>query len=321
MKNYHKAHTRRPSPDSRSGRHAVPRLPVWLFWLYLLIITSIEALVTLTHPIVGLLSYALLLIVLTLHSGLGQRGESRRLALALTLIPLVRLLAFTLPLMNLPQMFWYPVVALPLLLAAWVIVRQAGLNRHILGLHGHNHTFHLMMMTGGVGLGAVQYAILQTQSEVEIAPINVLLLPAVLLILLNGFTEELIFRGLIQTTATPMMKRWALVYAALMFAVLHIGYLSVPLVIFAFLLGLLFGQIFAWSRSIIGVALVHGTTNATQLVLLPTFLHTTGETESTAFWMTFMGTVNPVALIVLLAAMTGGIAVTLMTLGYLAAAN
>ena len=43
-------------------------------------------------------------------------------ALALTLAPLIRVLSLSLPLFRFPQAAWYPIVAIPLLLAAWVII-------------------------------------------------------------------------------------------------------------------------------------------------------------------------------------------------------
>ncbi len=295
-----------------------PGVPVWLFWLYLLVIATIEALTVLAHSRVGLVLYAVFLIALTVHSGLGRFGTSRRLALALSLVPLIRLLGLALPLMNLPITAWYPTVALPLLLATWVIVRQSGLSYRAIGLNGRNRLFHIMMMTGGIGLGAIQYIIYQPRPVMAFSMWGLVLLLMVPLIFVTSFTEEVIFRGLVQHMACSLMGRWGLVYGALIFAVLHIGYLSLPVVLFALLIGLLFAQMVAWSGSILGVALVHGTMSLTYLLLMPALAEVT--THSTN-WMSTIGTVDQVALVVMLLCMTVGLGVVLMVLATLSASS
>jgi hypothetical protein len=292
-----------------------PRKPVWIFWLYLLSISTIEAFTLLSIPQFGLLAHGVLLLVLTLHSGLGRSGEARSLALVLTLIPLTRMLALALPLMNLPQSSWYPLVALPVLLAAYVVVRQLGISPQTAGLHGRNITFHLMMMSGGIGVGTVQYFFFQTDALTDTFSWDGILLPIVLLIMLTGFTEELIFRGLLQTMARRVMGRWALIYGALAFAVLHIAYLSTSVVLFAFLTGLLFAVIFDCSRSILGVALVNGTASVTHLVILPAFTSYVAESDGMARWLSFMERSNPEVILVMLALMTVGLAAVLVVLG------
>ena len=54
---------------------------------------------------------------------------SNRLALTLTLVPLTRLVSLAMPLANVPQLVWYPIVTVPLLIAAWIIIRQLRVSR------------------------------------------------------------------------------------------------------------------------------------------------------------------------------------------------
>ncbi len=295
----------------------VPRAPIWPFWLYLLLVATIEATTILTHPRVGLVLYTGLLLGLTLHSGLGSRDETRKLALALTLVPLIRMLALALPLMQLPQTSWYPIVAVPLLLVSWVVVRQAGLPAVSVGLQAHNRTFHLLMVSGGLGLGALQYAVFQSADVSIPFGWGWLLLPLAGLMLLTGFAEELVFRGLLQTLAGRLMGRWALLYGAVAFAVLHIGYLSGLVVLFAFCVGLLFAFIVRASGSILGVSLVHGTANIFHFILLPLFFQATTTAQGSPRWLVMIGTVNPVLVLLALVVMAGGLSALLLVLGYL----
>ena len=66
-----------------------------------------------------------------------------------------------------------------------------------------------------------------------------------------------------------MMPRWGLGYVALLFGVLHIGYLSVLDVVFVMAVGLMFGYIVRWGGSILGVTLAHGLTNIMLFIVLP----------------------------------------------------
>lgn len=292
-------------------------LPGALFWFYLLCVATIEAATVMTSWHIGMGLYTSLLMVLTLHSGLGRRDETRKLALVLTLVPLVRLLALSLPLMNAPQETWYAIVAVLLFLVAWVMVHQSGLPQRDVGLHTRNRTFHLLMITGGLGVGTIQYAILQPRPLDSPGTWGLFTLLTLLPILSTGFTEELIFRGLMQSLAIRVMGRWALLYGAMFFAVLHIGYLSIIGVGFALVLGLLFGQIVYWSRSILGVSLVHAVANVMQFVLLPQLMQVAAESTGNALWLSIMGLVTPGIIPFILVLMTIALCIVLLVLGYM----
>lgn len=241
----------------------------WLLWLYLMLITLAEIVTSIVQPQLGLMLHAALLVGLTLYGATGQFSEQRRLALALTLAPLIRLLSLALPLIRFPQVAWYPIVATPLLIATWIIVRLLGISRQQLGLRRGHLPFQIMLLAGGLGLGAIEYSILQPKPLIGELSWSALVLPILSLVIFTGFTEEVIFRGLLQTVAMPALGRWTLTYISLLFAVLHIGYLSLSDVAFVFLVGMLFGQIVRWGGSIIGVTLAHGMTNVTLFIIMP----------------------------------------------------
>ncbi len=241
----------------------------WFLWCYLLLITVAELLTSLIAPQWGLLLHVIILIGLILHGTLDGNQASRTFMLSLTLAPLIRLLSLSLPFPRLPQASWYPAVSLPLLIAVWVIVRQSGGSRRSLGLHFGNPLLQLMLAGGGFGLGLIEYAILRPQPIVSALSWQALWLPALSLLVFTGFTEELIFRGLLQSLSVPVLGRWGLVYVALLFAVLHSGYQSVTDVVFVFAVGLVFGYIVCWGGSILGVTLAHGLTKITLFLIMP----------------------------------------------------
>lgn len=263
---------------SRSNDHSVSETvphtrpaatSTWILWGYLLLITLAELLTSLGQPQAGLLLHLLILIGLITNTVVGLPDTARPFALALTLGPLIRILSLGLPLRSVPQIAWYPLVSVPLLLATWIIVRQTGVSRHALGLRRSNLLLELLLIGGGLGLGALEYMILQPSVILPALTWQTLLVPALSLLIFTGFSEELIFRGLIQTLASRVLGRWALLYVSALFGVLHIGYLSVIDVAFVFAVGLLFAYIRRWSGSILGLTFAHGLTNIMLFLVIP----------------------------------------------------
>jgi membrane protease YdiL (CAAX protease family) len=272
--------------------HRIVRFP-WLFWLYLLLIATAELVTAIFSAEVGMIMHMLLMVALLIHSALGTSGAQRNLALALTLAPLIRLLSLGLPLARFPQVAWYPLVAAPLFCATWVICRQIKLSRLEIGLRVGNLSIQLLLMGGGLLLGAIEYLILRPAPMLANASWEVVLISIVSLTIFTGLFEELIFRGLLQTVAQLALGRWALVYVALLFGVLHIGYLSTVDVIFVMAVGLLFGQIVRWCGSILGVTLSHGLTNITLFLLMPTAFNAPDSTLAAVMpWVVIAGAVS-----------------------------
>jgi membrane protease YdiL (CAAX protease family) len=94
-------------------------------------------------------------------------------------------------------------------------------------------------------------------------------LPALILMACTGFGEELVFRGLLQQVASDALGRWAGPYVAVLFAVLHVGYLSFADVVFVFAIALFFGWAADRSRSIVGVTVAHGLINIALFLVVP----------------------------------------------------
>ena len=65
------------------------------------------------------------------------------------------------------------------------------------------------------------------------------------------------------------LGRFGLLYVALLFAVLHIGYRSVLDVVFVFGVALLFGWVAEATWSLLGVTLAHGVTNIVLFLIMP----------------------------------------------------
>ena len=269
----------------------IARRPLWLLWGYLLLVAAAELATSVVQPQLGVALHALLLVVLLIHAAVDQPSPASKLALALTVAPLIRLLSLALPLTRFPQAAWYPIVAIPLLAATAIIIRMLGVPRQALGLRRGVPWHQLMLAGGGLGLGLIEHAILRPAPLVATYTWSALLPPLLSLIIFTGFTEELIFRGLLQSVALPVLGRWALVYVSLLFGVLHIGYLSVADVVFVSVTGLAFAHIVRKGGSILGVTLAHGVTNVTLFMIMPYLAaHPAGSAAALAPWVFWGGT-------------------------------
>ena len=123
------------------------------------------------------------------------------------------------PLVNIPQIWWYPIIYAPLLVAAFMVMRILGQG------------------AGEVGLNFKRF-------------------PVQLAVALSGFAFG---------------WWWGILYVSLLFAVLHIGFLSWIDVVFVFAVALFFGWVVKKTGSLSGVTLAHGITNILLYLVLPFF--------------------------------------------------
>lgn len=239
---------------------------LWL-WLCLALLVAAEALIAFNQPVLGLGLHAMLLLALTMYAGLGREEVWRKLALALVLVPLVRVLSLTLPLALLPAWAWYAAVAGLMLLAVGLALRQLSVSRRELGLASGMPLLQFMLMGGGLGLGYVEYTLLPSAQPLNSLAWNNVMFTTLASLVWIGLFEEFIFRGLLQAVAVPALGRWALVYVALLFAAMHLGFRSLPVAAFALGIGVLFGYVVRWGGSLLGVAVAHGLANVTAAML------------------------------------------------------
>jgi membrane protease YdiL (CAAX protease family) len=91
-----------------------------------------------------------------------------------------------------------------------------------------------------------------------------------ILLICTGFAEELIFRGMMQRTATETLgQAYGILYVSAIFAILHAGHQSVIEVFFVFGVALFFGLTRSVTGSILGVSIAHGLTNIFLFLALP----------------------------------------------------
>lgn len=238
--------------------------------VFILGVAAAEMVTTYLHPQAGMGLHGAILVGVMLYSALRLRGAAQKLLVTLALAPLIRLVNLSMPLAQFQLSYRYMITGTPLLISAMLAWRLTGFRRESIGLStGREWPVQISVALCGLGFGWLEYHILRPQPLAQSFSLDHLWMPALILLVFTGFLEELIFRGLMQTAAEPVLKRMGVVYISLLFAVLHTGYRSAVDVVFVFLVGLFFGLVVQRTRSLAGVTLAHGLTNITLFLIVP----------------------------------------------------
>jgi membrane protease YdiL (CAAX protease family) len=246
----------------------------WSLAAYLLLITLAELVTSLASPQLGVVLHASILLLIPIHFAFAQQRNSpyAPLILTLALAPLVRLMSLTLPLARLPFVTWYIIIAIPLFAAAFAVSRALGLTWAQVGLTIRLRDLprqSLIALTG-MGLGVIEFLILHPAALVPDGNLALVGATALILLVGTGILEEVIFRGVMQHVALKALGARGLIYVSLIFAALHIGYLSIVDLIFVFCVGMFFGWLVRCTGSILGVVIAHGLTNTFLYLVMPT---------------------------------------------------
>jgi len=240
--------------------------------IYLLAVAVAEVVTVFYMPLWGILCHAVILVALIMHSAVASRYPHRPLLLSLVLVPLVRIISLCMPLANIPQIWWYPIIYVPLLAAAVVAMRILNYKPGQVGLTFKGFPVQLVVGLTGVVFGVAEYFILAPEAMVAELTWQVVWLPVLVFLLCTGFVEEFIFRGVLQRSAVEAFGGWGIVYISLLFATLHMGFLSWIDVAFVFVIALFFGWVVKKTGSLLGVSLSHGITNIVLYLVAPFFL-------------------------------------------------
>jgi membrane protease YdiL (CAAX protease family)/LysM repeat protein len=250
-------------------------MKVGLIYLFLIGVAELlTATITesLTTVRLGIILHSIILVTLILQGATTRQTSLRRLLLVLTLSPLIRILSISLPLRDRPLVDWYLIIGSLLFVGSFVTARITGISFRRMGFTWKGWPVQLAMGFVGVGLGITEYYILHPKPLLSGFDWGEFLYACFVLMVFTGLLEEFIFRGLVQEAAIEIMGRFGIFYGAVLFAVLHVGYLSVTDVLFVFAVGLLFGFIVQGTRSLLGVTVAHGMTNIVLYLVFPIFL-------------------------------------------------
>ncbi len=128
--------------------------------IYLMAITAAETVTVFVHSVWGIVCHAIVLVAVVVHSALASDYRYRNLVLSLALVPLVRIISRGMPLVNISQILWYPIIYVPLLAAAITVVRILGYKAREVGFSFSSVPVQLVVGLSGLLFGVAEYFIL-----------------------------------------------------------------------------------------------------------------------------------------------------------------
>jgi membrane protease YdiL (CAAX protease family) len=243
--------------------------------LYLLSLICAEVCVTYVNKEAGLVIEMVILFALLLNSSLDVSYNYAVMLRSMMVLPLIRIIGLSIPLMQIQPLYWFPIIAVPLFAAVYTIMKAQGLTRKHVGLVWGNKKLQFLIALSGIFLGTIEYTILQPKPLIAVLDPVTLISASIILIISTGLAEELLFRGIIQKNAENVFGTAAgLLYTAFLFTALHIGWNSFPDLIFVFSVAIFYGYTFQKTRSIVGITLSHGISNTFLFLIVPFYATT-----------------------------------------------
>ena len=256
--------------EDRQIRFKSFKKDIAILTIYLLSIISTEIVTAYYSVEYGLIMHTIILSALLINSSITHSTKFSYLLRSMMILPMIRLIGLTIPLMQVNELYWFPVIAVPLFGASLVLMRSQRLTRKNVGLVLGNVPLQLTIALSGLVLGFTEYLILRPQSLIFSFNLEAVLFGALILIISTGFAEELLFRGILQKNAEKILgKIFGLLYVSILFTALHIGWNSVLDLLFVFCVALFYGYMFQKTGSISGITLSHGISNTFLFLIMP----------------------------------------------------
>jgi len=194
-----------------------------------------------------------------------------------SLVSLLRVLNIGMPVFFTDTLLWMPFVYAPVIIAGYIVWRQTVVDagrpnwRNLVGfLNGQGlrekvqwkwEYVPFAIIFGYLGANMEHWVLGNEALVWDLGPLDLSKLMLVMVVFV-GFGEELVFRGLLQSSiATNFGRGVAVLASSLLFAAMHSGYHNVPYLCFVFGIGLALALAYERTGSLGLAALMHGLLN------------------------------------------------------------
>ena len=243
----------------------------WRLLAPVFVLIAAEATILLRQITLGLLLHASVLLVLLWIVSTGS--EYAYIYEVLTLVPLLRILNLGTGILAFSPYLWLGGVYFLMLGSIILIMRNYREGCDEIGFSWHTFRNQRWLVVAGVvvgtGLGVAQWFMDLEQPPAEPTLVNTVLAVLVTGVLV-GFVEEVLFRGLLQRWLSDLLDvRISVLTVSVLFGFMHSVWLNSLDVVFAFVVSLMLGVIYARTRNFWFIMLVHAMINAMAFGLLP----------------------------------------------------
>ncbi len=237
---------------------------------YALAATAALAVEGLLNTAVGAGICAVLVVLLHGHhvAAIGRDEPADGAFLALALVPLAGVLAVVMPASQLTEASWPLLVVAPLVMAVALCARALELPPRALGLTLRGSGWQVLIALSGLPLGLVAYVLVSPQALASGANIAL----AVVSLCALAFTEELLFRGLLQPRLGPTFGRGAIAVTSVLSAAVALGVHSLGFAALAGVAAVGFGHATQRTGSIVGTSVARAIMFIGLLVVCPHLL-------------------------------------------------
>jgi membrane protease YdiL (CAAX protease family) len=241
---------------------------IMTLWIYAGLLLIAEF-VTTRNMKTGMIVHGCLLVILLLHSTSVENRYFSNLYASLSLIPLIRILSLSIPLLHFEPIFWFLIVAVPLFAAIFTCIHIQRLDPRSMGLKIPPYrdvplTCGVILL--GVLVGMVEYYMLEP--ELMLSAHASWVVPILILLICTGVIEELLFRGLLQHTFTEAVGMRGILIISVVFGFLHLGNSWLDCVL-AGEIGFIYALVVRKTGSIYGVSISHGVINIMFFLVMP----------------------------------------------------
>lgn len=246
-----------------------------LLGVYLGAIGFAEFVLVMVSQFAGLIVHATVLALFLLHAGLlANRSEpTSRLAMALSLIPLIRIVSLTTPLSTFGYVQWFLLIGAVMAAAIYAFIRVLKPTPEEVRLVMPAPKYlplEIGIALVGIPLGVMEYILLKPGPVVESLTLVAIVGPALLLIAAQGFIEETIFRGILPRYVVPVFGAGAAILVpAVAQTLLDFANLNALHVALIFAVAIGYGVVARRTGSILGVGLSHGLANVMLFLVMP----------------------------------------------------
>ncbi len=247
-------------------------------WIYLAIpiaaIALAELMIFSGRRLEAIEIYALILLGLCLSTTFMKDQEIQKTYQALILLPILRLVDFSMPLFYEEKLynliFVYGLVAIPVSIAA---INQ-GFNSGQLGINFKKIWIYIpLSVLLGFLLGVGEFIIVGKNPLIQDFSILNLLSLTMIMVFFVSPVEEMIFRSILQNRLETLLSaRKSLIITSILFGLMHSGYGNIYEILYVTLVGAFIGYLFYRTRSLPLVSLIHGLMNVFFFGIIPLLL-------------------------------------------------
>lgn len=179
---------------------------------------------------------------------------------AFVLLPVFRLVNLGMPVFFNITVLWFPVVYGPLIPAVYLI----GQDLDVSVTRGWRYAVFLapVAIPASALMAAIEFSIITPTPLVTTDSLFEVALITLVMVLFVGFVEEFLYRAILQRTLTDYIGVVpALLLANALFGLMHSGYGDPFEILFAGVLGLVYGILYRYTDSLLLVTILHGLLN------------------------------------------------------------